>query len=182
LSTLATGWGKTPKNAVEKFENAKPAKGTDSTPAKWFTKKFPALARDYGEAVLEHKDRETRIVSIRDLNEDFLAATLGERGTPDAPTVFVPTEERFYSYSSSDGIFLSQRDPVLLTRLSALLLRCARDCASNSVDTRPLKFRFRDSANLSGVIRKARGLLEVPHDFLPLTSPSSSRAPTECFG
>ena len=96
------------QNAVEDAE----------TPAKWFNKKFPALARDYDEAVLEHEDKETRIVSIRDLNEDFLAATLGEHGTPDAPTVFVPTEERFYSYSSSDGIFISQRDPVVLTRLS----------------------------------------------------------------
>ena len=115
--------------------------------------------------MLEHKDQETRIVSVRDLNEDFLAATLGEHGTPDAPTVFVPTEERFYTYSPGDGIFMSQREPVMLARLSALLLSCARDCTDNAVDTRPLKFRFRDSGNLSGVIRKARGLFEVSHDF-----------------
>jgi P4 family phage/plasmid primase-like protien len=178
MSALATAWGEVPKNAAEKAEDVMPAQATNSeeeadrncrdngeTPARWFNKKFPALPRDYDEAVLEHEDPETRIVSIRDLNEDFLAATLGERGTPDAPTVFMPTEERFYSYSSSDGIFISQRDPVVLTRLSALLLSCARDCAGNAVDTRPLKFRFRDSANLSGVLRKARGLLEVPHDF-----------------
>ena len=163
MSALATEWKEVPKNAAEEAENVKP--DNTETPARWFNKKFPALAKDYDEAVLEHKDPETRIVSIRDLNEDFLAATLGDQGTPDAPTVFVPTEERFYTYSPSDGIFISQRDPVLLTRLSALLLSCARDCPGNAVDTRPLKFRFRDSANLSGVLRKARGLLEVPHGY-----------------
>ena len=167
MKGLTTEWEELPRNAAE--QAAEEAHGNyrnnGETPARWFNKKFPALAKDYDEAVLEHKDQETRIVSVRDLNEDFLAATLGEHGTPDAPTVFVPTEERFYTYSSGDGIFMSQREPVMLARLSALLLSCARDCTDNAVDTRPLKFRFRDSGNLSGVIRKARGLLEVSHDF-----------------
>ena len=140
MSALATEWKEVPKNAAEEAENVKP--DNTETPARWFNKKFPALAKDYDEAVLEHKDPETRIVSIRDLNEDFLAATLGDQGTPDAPTVFVATEERFYTYSTGDGIYIAQREPVLLARLSALLLSCARGCAGNAVDTRPLNFVF----------------------------------------
>src|SRR5205814_2098864 len=61
-------------------------------------------------------------------------------------------------------IFVHQRDPILLTGLSRLLLDCARACR-NSYDTSALEFRLRDSANLSGVLEKARGLLEVSHGF-----------------
>ena len=34
-----------------------------------------------------------------------------------------------------------------------------------SCNTKSLEFRFRDAANLSGVLRKARGILAVPPDF-----------------
>ena len=54
--------------------------------------------------------------------------------------------------------------PVLLARLSRLLLDCARQCR-DGCQTKTLEFRFRDAASLSGVLRKARGLLETPHDF-----------------
>src|SRR4030095_10073860 len=100
----------------------------------------------------------------KDLSEDFLAATLGEVGSPDVPTVFVPEENRFYSYSVSDGIFNEMREPVLAARLSEILLACARACSAK-FDTRPLEFRFRDSSNLTGVLARARGLLSVKQDF-----------------
>ena len=133
------------------------------TPAQWFSEKFPSLAIDYGDPILEATD-EDGIVSAKDIGEDFLAATLGEKGSPDAPTVFVPTEERFFTYSQGDGIYIQQREPVLLARLSSLILACARDC-KRGCDTQTLEFRFRDSANLSGVLRKARGVLDSPRDF-----------------
>jgi P4 family phage/plasmid primase-like protien len=53
---------------------------------------------------------------------------------------------------------------VLLTRLSRLLFDCARACKGNC-ETTSLEFRFRDAANLSGILRKARGILAVPQDF-----------------
>ena len=136
---------------------------TTITPSQWFTRKYPKLSPEHGDAILEATD-EDGTVSAKDIGEDFLAATLGDKGTPDAPTIFLPTEERFYSYAPTDGIFLLQREPVLLTRLSGLLLECARACRKGC-ETTTLEFRFRDSANLSGVLKKARGLLDVPHDF-----------------
>jgi P4 family phage/plasmid primase-like protien len=133
------------------------------TPAQWFSEKFPSLAGEYGDAILEEADKDGT-VSAKDIGEDFLAATLGEKGTPDAPTIFLPTEERFYTYTPSEGIFIQQREPGLLARLSRLLLECARACREGC-ETKTLEFRFRDAANLSGVLKKARGLLEVPHDY-----------------
>ncbi len=98
-------------------ESRKPRTSGAMTPNHWFARKFPRLADEYGDSVLEAAD-EAGIVSARDIGEDFLAATLGERGSPDAPTVFLPAEERFYAYDGTEGIFIQQREPVLLARLS----------------------------------------------------------------
>jgi P4 family phage/plasmid primase-like protien len=133
------------------------------TPAKWFNEKFPALPEQFGDAVLEARNND-KLIYVRDIGEDFLAATLGNDGSPDAPTVFLPTEEKFYTYAPAEGIFMHQRDPVLLTRLSRLILDCAREC-SGSCETKTLEFRFRDSEHLTGVLKKARGLLAAPTDF-----------------
>ena len=97
------------------------------TPSGWFAEKFPSLVTEFGDAILEEADKNG-IVSAQDINEDFLAATLSEKGTPDAPTVFIPTEQRFYTYVPNDGVFNVQREPLLMTRLSRLLLECARSC------------------------------------------------------
>ncbi|MHB8523201.1 MAG: phage/plasmid primase, P4 family [Limisphaerales bacterium] len=134
-----------------------------ATPSRWFTEKFPSLAEKYGAPVLEEIAKDG-VVSVRDIGEDFFAASLGEKGSPNAPTVFLPTEEKFYNYSPSDGVFTHQREPVLISRLSRLLFDCAQACKGRC-ETQSLEFRFRDAANLSGILRKARGLLDVPHDF-----------------
>jgi putative DNA primase/helicase len=133
------------------------------TPAKWFAEKFPSLLDEHGAAILEETDK-AGIVIAKDIGEDFFAATLGDKGSPDAPTVFVSTEEKFYSYLPGEGVFIYQREPVFLARMSRLLLQCARACREGC-ETKTLEFRFRDAANLSGVLKKARGLLEVPHDY-----------------
>src|SRR6266508_2930361 len=66
-------------------------------------RKFPSISADeFGTAILEETDKDGT-VSARDIGEDFLAATLENKGSPDAPTVFLPTEEKFYNYSSGDG-------------------------------------------------------------------------------
>jgi len=133
------------------------------TPATWFQEKYPTLTSEYGDAVLE-KIEKNGIITVRDINEDFLASTLGSKGTPDAPTVFVAAEDKFYKYSQSDGIYVHQREPVLQALLSKQLLECARDCR-DECETQSLAFRFRDTSKLSGVIKRARGLLEVPPDY-----------------
>lgn len=133
-----------------------------NTPAEWFENKFPSLSIEYGEAILEETKDE--IVIVKDICEDFFAASLGHSGSPDAPTVFVSTEDKFYTYWPADGIYIHQRDPFLIARLSRLFLECARACP-DGCDTKTLKFRFRDSANLSGVLKKARGLLAEQQDY-----------------
>ena len=134
------------------------------TPAQWFAEKFAAISpAEFGAAIREEADKEGVIVAT-DLGEDFLAATMGAKGSPDSPTVFIPTENKFYTYSPGDGVFLHKQAEAFLPRLSRLVLDCVHACR-DGCDTKALEFRLRDSANLSGVIRKARGLLEVSHDF-----------------
>jgi P4 family phage/plasmid primase-like protien len=133
------------------------------TPNGWFVSKFPGLADEFGDPILESVDKNGT-VSVEDIAEDFLAATMGEKGTSPAPTVFASLEDKFYTYSPGDGLYLPRTEPSLLAGLSKLLLECARACKQRC-DTKTLEFRFRDSANLSGTLRKARGILDVPPDY-----------------
>ena len=166
-AVLRSAFSKSPREPARKLPEGSQSDGQKGrapiTPAQWFAGKFPLLSAEYGAAILEETDKDG-IVSARDIGEDFFAGTLGDKGSPNAPTVFLPTEEKFYTYLPDEGIFIQQRDPVLLARLSRLLLDCARQCR-DGCQTKTLEFRFRDSASLSGVLRKARGLLETPHDF-----------------
>lgn len=135
-----------------------------TSPAQWFLARFPGLsAAELGGPIREEPDKEGRVVA-KDIGEDFLAATLGAKGCPDAPTVFMPVEERFYAYEPAEGIFAPQRPDFLLTRWSRLLLDC-HHASKEDCDTKALEYRFRDAASLSGVLRKARGLLEVSADY-----------------
>src|ERR1041385_1295010 len=97
------------------------------TPAQWFAEQYSPLADLYGTAIHELKDQHG-IAIVKGVNEDFIAATLGDKGCPEAPTVFIPTEEKFFTYSPNEGIFIHQQEPLLITRLSGLLLNCARAC------------------------------------------------------
>jgi P4 family phage/plasmid primase-like protien len=132
-------------------------------PAQWFNEKFPLLYDQFGEAILVARD-QFGVLRVQAIGEDFVAATLGEEGSPNAPTVFLPTEEKFHTYVPTEGIFIHQREPVLLASLSRLLLDCSRECAAGC-DTKALRFRLRNAATLGGVLKKARGLLEVPQEF-----------------
>jgi hypothetical protein len=137
------------------------------TPNGWFAAKFPKLPEQYGEAVMEGfppgKD-EGQLPYVQDVSEDFLAATLGDSGTAATPTVFMPSENRFYTYRAEMGIYGEAREARLTAELSNLLLACARDCAKK-FNTANLMFKFRDTGNLRGAIERARGLLEVPQEY-----------------
>jgi putative DNA primase/helicase len=133
-----------------------------SSAAQWFAEKFPQLPSEFGDAVLEEPDKNGKLI-VHDICQPFLAATLGEHGTPRAPTVFIPAENRFWTYSADEGVFVETRDAALLTRLSKLLLEASRACSG--AITKKLEFGFRDSANLVGIIKHAQGLLAKPHDY-----------------
>lgn len=132
------------------------------TPATWFKHRFPKLAEKYGEPVCQTVSGNR--ARVRDISEDFMAAALGPDGSPDAPTIYFPTEERFYSYNGTTGIFERQREDGIAAKLSALFLDCARVCR-DSAEVSKLEFNFRDSAALAGIIKRAKGVLAVGEDF-----------------
>lgn len=138
----------------------------DDTPARWFAGRYPGLEQEFGRAVEEvyPEGEDEGKPCVKDLSEDFLAATLGMKGSPAAPTVYVAPEGRFYTYSPGEGIYIEAREAKLTAGLSAMLLECSRACAG-SFDTRNLGFKFRDSASLRGVVDRARGLLEEDSNF-----------------
>jgi len=148
------------------------------TPAQFFAKKFPGLRDEFGNAILEVTDKHG-VLWARDIGEDFFAAALGHKGSPSTPTVFLPTEQRFYAYSLAEGIFAHRRDPVLLTQLSRWLLECVWQCRDHC-ETRVLEFRLRDSESLNGVLKKGRGLLEVPPEFFSTDLTDLFPAPMGC--
>jgi len=158
MSGLATEWQEAPEVADDFIP---PARGSASV-AEWFAQKFPRLPHEFGDAVLEEPDKNGKLI-VHDICQPFLAATLGERGIPEAPTVFIPAENRFWTYSPVEGVFIETRDTVLLAQLSKLLLEAARACGD--AVTKKLEFGFRDSANLVGIVKHAQGLLAQPHDY-----------------
>ena len=133
-----------------------------NSPAKWFAERFPQLPEAFGDAVLEGVNNDG-IVVVKDICEPFLAATLGRKASSETPTVFIPAEGKFYTYSPSDGIYREQQPYLLLSRLSDLLLQAARACPG--CVTGNLEFRFRRSGSLTGILNHARGLLAESHDF-----------------
>ena len=136
---------------------------TGLMPSAWFNQKFPALSERFGHAVLLGKPFKGPLF-VKDIAEDFLAATLSAEGSPDTPTVFVTSEQKFYTYCPEEGIYIHQRPPALLARLSLLLLECGRQ-AEDLLDTANLKFRLRETKKLMGVLKKAEHLLGVSDDF-----------------
>jgi P4 family phage/plasmid primase-like protien len=132
----------------------------------WFNERFPGLSKpEHGEAILEGVTR-TGATIVTDFSEPYLAATLGAQGTPDAPTIYIGEENRFYTYSSDgsdEGIFVWVLEAQLRTRFARLLLQAAHE--NNATITSKLEFALRDSVKLNGPINHAKGLLIQPADF-----------------
>jgi P4 family phage/plasmid primase-like protien len=132
------------------------------TPNDWFKKKFPALAEIHGEPVsLKSTNHRTK---ASDLNESFMAATLGERANPGEPTVFLRGENRFYTFTPGRGIYTLASEEDISAKLSALLLSCARACKEHC-DVDALEFGLRDSSALAGAVKRAKSINVTPDDF-----------------
>ncbi len=134
----------------------------DITPNEWFKQKFPTLAETHGEPVSQ-KSANNR-TKASDLNESFMAATLGAAANPDEPTVHLRGENRFYTYTPGRGIYTLASEEDVSARLSALLLSCARACKENC-DVDALEFGLRDSSALAGAVKRAKSHNVVPDDF-----------------
>src|ERR1035437_196072 len=64
----------------------------------------------------------------------FSPGTLGSKGSPKNPTLWVLEESRFYSYDTETGLYTEQTEHALAARLSPMMLQCARE-ANGVVDT-----------------------------------------------
>ena len=133
------------------------------TPNDWFKKKFPGLAEIHGEPVsLKSKNKRTK---ASDLNESFMAATLGNNANPDR----------------ADGLFARRKSVLHLFRQNMEFIcwparkifpRDFRRCclrapapAKNDCDVDALEFRLRDSSALAGAVKRAKSLNVVPDNF-----------------
>ena len=116
----------------------------------------------HGEPVSQ-KSANNR-TKANDLNESFMAATLGAAANPNEPTVHLRGENRFYTYTPGRGIYTLASDEDISARLSALLLSCARACKENC-DVDALEFGLRDSSALAGAVKRAKSFNVVVDDF-----------------
>ena len=133
------------------------------TPEQWFAAKYPAVAERFGSAAeLDVGPGGVRYVST--LSEDFLAASLGESGDVDRPTVFLKSEGRFLGYNPTEGIYVPISEQELHAQLSSLLRDCAEACRAG-FDVATLEFRLAKTAMLKGVVERAKGLLGVGPDY-----------------
>lgn len=90
------------EETATEFESlAKAVEGTN--PNDWFQKKFPTLTDAHGEPVLLKTVDGT--IKVSDLNESFMAATLGKEANADEPAVYLRGENRFYAFSRHHGIY-----------------------------------------------------------------------------
>lgn len=135
-------------------------------PNEWFKTRFPKLAEKHGEpvSIRTTNGKGVPIESVQGLNESFLAECLGADTSPDAPTVYLRGENRFYTYRPDRGIYTVASEEDVASRLSALLLSCARDCR-DGCDVTALEFSLRDSSSLAGKVKRAKSVLCVPDDF-----------------
>jgi P4 family phage/plasmid primase-like protien len=138
-------------------------KATSRSVVQWFQRRFPALnAEKFGNPVSEETtDEGIRVVTA--ISQPYLAATLGELGSPETPTVYIAEEDRFYSYSKTEGIYVEVRTPEIMAHFANLLWEAARE--NPKVLTRKLEFGFRDASRLTGPIAHARGCLVKPCDY-----------------
>ena len=136
-------------------------------PMLWFIRKYPDVAKEYGNAVEQNLKGTGWIV--KGINENFFAAILGTLGNPTEPTVYIKSEDRFYSYDAIAGIFAAKSKQELVFGISKIMQQCADDCKGTFVgmtyDATPLTFYFSKAAQLSGVIEKAKGLLAVHENY-----------------
>ncbi len=137
---------------------------SDRYPNNWFEKRFPDVFKKHGPA-LEMMPKGN-INHVSNLNEDFLAETLGHLGNKTSPTVYLTGENRFYQYDSEQGIFLHKSEEQIITEFSTLLHKCADECNVLGIyDTSSLRFKLSKTGALNGVIRKAKGLLHVETNY-----------------
>ncbi len=139
-------------------------------PKMWFKKRFPELFKKYNGNVVNVMTRKDNVYFVQELNEDFLAETLGEMGNPASPTLYAVREDRFYRYEPEAGIFMSISENQIVADLSRLLQLCAQECEQKGFcDTTSLRYHLSKAAQLGGVIKKARGYLRVPESYFDTT-------------
>ncbi|MDB6035313.1 MAG: hypothetical protein JWM16_5651 [Verrucomicrobiales bacterium] len=144
-------------------ESGNHPKAEEGSPNEYFRRKYPKVAKNRGHA-FQMKYGSGGRKTVAAVSEDFLAEAIGPAGTPQAPTVFLPSEERFYQYSPGDGIYLEVSDHTLGAQLSEII----REAALNTdpmTDVSNLQYGLCSSSQTRQILQRARGLLAVKSFF-----------------
>jgi hypothetical protein len=102
----------------KKLDNKKVSKKPKvKSPNQWLKQKYPKVYEKHGEPLNIGKTEQADYV--KEIDDDFFGALLGDLGHSDAPTVRLTG--RFYTYNKDSGIFEKESDGAIEARISALL-------------------------------------------------------------
>jgi hypothetical protein len=87
---------------------------------------FPRIAKHFN-AFWEKEAgmNEAPSIELLDLNEDFWGLTVGPLGSPENPTVFVASEDRFRRYNQTKGIYEPISESAVISQIMGNLELCA---------------------------------------------------------
>jgi hypothetical protein len=142
------------------------------TPNEWFTSRFPERVKIYGTPFLEMKetlDGFTKITPLA-MNFDFFAAALGGSRSLNHHVIYLEHEMQWY-FLDVDGIYKTTTADKLMNLYRALLMKCAEELLSGSVDIFNLFWEFRSDRNCKTIIQRAKSILAADHSFFSPTSP-----------
>ena len=100
-------------------------------------------------------------IEILDFNDDFFALTLGPRGKPKDPTVFVASENQFHRYNPDKGIY----EPISEARVTSQLLtnvNVVGDFLPPIVKAASV-LQLKNRQRLKSVVERAKDLLVVDY-------------------
>jgi hypothetical protein len=142
------------------------------TPNEWFTSRFPEQVKIYGTPFLEMKetlDGFTKVTPLA-MNFDFFAAALGGSRSLNHHVIYLEHEMQWY-FLDVDGIYKTTTADKLMNLYRALLMKCAEELLSGSVDIFNLFWEFRSDRNCKTIIQRAKSNLAADQSFFSPTSP-----------
>jgi putative DNA primase/helicase len=122
-------------------------------PSEWLERRFPHPPDDAGPVFDVSDDGDVNLIG-----RHGIADRLSIRGKPRRPIVWVPEEEQFYRYSSSEGTY----DACSEDRVKAVVDELLRDCASSCADEYEKAIhRLRSRHYLNNIVSGIRATSQV---------------------
>ena len=135
-------------------------------PNEWMALNFPAIYQRYGSAFsLQTYDRDgLPCYEVRDLNDEFFAAVLGQ---PETPAVYHSEIKQWFRYSIATGIYEKVTDDQLIEPLSSYIHQCYTYVLSSLASDR-LDTDLRSLKRLQKVLNRARSIYVADDEFFKI--------------